>query len=67
MADLKLKLGSKLDLGIHKNKNRTQLNSERAFIDLKSDNLQYNTVERWDDGVIVTSSDGPMFILIDWE
>ena len=31
---------------------------------LKSDNLQYNTMERWIDGTIVPPSDGPMFILI---
>ena len=35
--------------------------------DLKSDNLQYNTMERWIDGTIVPPSDGPRFILIDWE
>jgi hypothetical protein len=34
---------------------------------LKSVNLQYNTVERRVDGTIVPPSDGPMFILIDWE
>ena len=34
---------------------------------LKSDNLQYNTVGRWVDGMIVPPSDGAMFILIDWE
>ena len=34
---------------------------------LKTNNLQYNTVGRWVDGTIVPSSDGPMFILIDWE
>ena len=34
---------------------------------LKSDNLQYNMVGRQDDGMIVPPSDGPMFILIDWE
>ena len=35
--------------------------------DLKSDNLQYNTVGQWVHGMIVPPSDGPMFILIDWE
>ena len=25
------------------------------------------TVGQWDDGMIVPPSDGPMFILIDWE
>ena len=33
----------------------------------KSDNLHYNTVGRWVDETIVLLSDGPMFILIDWE
>ena len=28
----------------------------------KSNNLQYNTVGRWDNGMIVQPSDGPMFI-----
>ena len=28
----------------------------------------YNTVEdNWDNGMIILPSDGPMFILIDWE
>ena len=35
--------------------------------DYKSENLQYNMVGRWVDGMIVPPSDGPMFILIDWE
>ena len=34
---------------------------------LKSDNVQYNKVGRWDDGMIILPSDGPTFILIDWE
>ena len=34
---------------------------------LKSDNLQYITAERWDDSMIVSPSDGPMFFFIDWE
>ena len=34
---------------------------------LKSDNLQYNTVERWVAGTTVSPFIGPMFILIDWE
>ena len=40
-----------------------------AFLNrpLKSDNLQYNTVGWLDDVMIVPPSDGPMFILIDWE
>ena len=33
----------------------------------KSDNLQYKPVGQGDDGRIVLLSDGPMFILIDWE
>ena len=33
----------------------------------ESDNLQYNTVGRWNDGMIIPPSDGPMFIFIDWE
>ena len=33
----------------------------------KYDNLQYAMVGRWVDGTIVLPSDGPMFILIDWE
>ena len=33
----------------------------------KYDNLQYNTVGRWNAGMIVLPSDGPMFISIDWE
>ena len=32
---------------------------------LKSDNLQCNTVGRWDDGMIVPPTDGPIIILID--
>ena len=34
---------------------------------LKSVNLQFNTVGRWDDDMIVPPSDGPMIIWIDWE
>ena len=34
---------------------------------VNSVNLQFNTVGRWDDDMIVPPSDGPMFILIDWE
>ena len=34
---------------------------------MKSDNLQYNTVGRWVDGMLVLLSDGPTFILIDWD
>ena len=34
---------------------------------LKSDNIQYNMVGPSDNGTIVPLSDGPMFILIDWE
>ena len=37
------------------------------YLALKADNLQYDTVEQWDNGMIVRPSDGPMFILIDWE
>ena len=33
----------------------------------KSVNLRYITVGRLDDDMIVPPSDGPMFILIDWE
>ena len=33
----------------------------------KSDNLQFNAVGQWVDRTIVPLSDGPMFILIDWE
>ena len=35
--------------------------------DLKSVNLQFNTVGRRDDDMIVPPSDGPMIIWIDWE
>ena len=45
-------------------KNATQI---VLLFDLKSDNPQYNTVGQWVDGTIVPPSDGPMFILIDWE
>ena len=41
-------------------------NSEGS-VTLKSNNFQYNTVGRWDDGMIDPLSDGPMFILTDWE
>ena len=34
-------------------------------IDLKSDNLQYNTLGRWVDRLIDQVSDGPSIILID--
>ena len=30
-------------------------------------NLQFNTVGRWDDDMMVSPSDGPMIIWIDWE
>ena len=33
----------------------------------KSVNLQFNTVGRWDDDMIVPLSDGPRIIWIDWE
>ena len=38
-----------------------------VIADYKYNNLQYNTVGRWSDGMIIPLSDGPMFILIDWE
>ena len=34
---------------------------------ISPDNLQYNMVRQWDEGMIVLLSDGPMFILIDWK
>ena len=34
---------------------------------VKSVNLRYITVGRLDDDMIVPPSDGPMFILINWE
>ena len=34
---------------------------------IKSVNLRYITVGRLDDDMIVPPSDGPMFILINWE
>ena len=34
---------------------------------IKSFNVQYNKVERQVDETIIPPSDGPMFILIDWE
>ena len=37
------------------------------YVKIKSDNLQYNKVGRWVNRTIVQLSDGPMFILIDWE
>ena len=43
------------------------LSWKREGEDQKSDNLQYNTVGQWVHGTIVPPSDGPMFILIDWE
>ena len=33
----------------------------------KSDNLQYDTVGRWEDGMINPPSDVSVFILIEWE
>ena len=33
----------------------------------ESDNLQYITVGRWNNGMIISPSDGPMFIFIDWD
>ena len=43
-------------------------NDGRKLSVAKSDNLQYNTVGQWDDGMIVPPIlDGPMFTLIDWE
>ena len=48
--------------------NGTLLNfGKRYEDDLKPDNLQYNTVGRCVDRMVVPPSDGPMFILIDWE
>ena len=41
--------------------------SIRLLWHIKSVNLWYNTVGRRDDDMIVPPSDGPMFILIDWE
>ena len=37
------------------------------LFNFKSDNLQYDTVGRYVDEMIVSLFDGPMFILIDWE
>ena len=34
---------------------------------MKSDNLLYNTIGRWDDRTIVPPFDGPIIILIDLE
>ena len=39
----------------------------RSYLIYKSDILQYNTVGRWNDGMIVSPSDGPNITLIDWE
>ena len=44
-----------------------ELNHFGVIAGLKSVNLQFNTVERRDDNMIVPSSDGPMIIWIDWE
>ena len=41
--------------------------SNIASSNQKSDNLQYNTIRRWDDGMIIPPSDGPIIILIDWK
>ena len=41
--------------------------SSQPLLVLKSNNLQYNMVGQWVDGTIILLSDGPMFILIDWE
>ena len=38
-----------------------------GYPDMKSVNLQFNTVGRRDDDMIVPPSDGPMIIWIDWE
>ena len=38
-----------------------------GFRPLKSNNLKYNTMERWINGSIIPPLDGPMFILIEWE
>ena len=34
---------------------------------LKSDNLQYNTLGYWVDGLMDQASDGPIISLIDWK
>ena len=39
--------------------------SNIASSNQKSDNLQYNTIRRWDDGI--PPSDGPIIILIEWK
>ena len=42
-------------------------NDGRKLSVAKSDNLQYNMVGQWDDGIVPPPPDAPMFILIDWE
>ena len=39
--------------------------SAKSFIVLKSDNLQYNTLDRWVVHLINQASDGPSIFLID--
>ena len=43
---------------------RLQINMS-ARADLKSDNLQYNMVGQWVDGMIVPPSDGPKTVILE--
>ena len=44
-----------------------QASTEKRIVFMNSVNLWFNTVGQRDDDMIVPLSDGPMFILIDWE
>ena len=52
---------------LHSNVLSNTILLENQDLLLKSHNLQYNMVGRWVDRKIFPQSDGPMFILIDWE
>ena len=60
VADFLIKAGADIELGAS-----TPLMEAAQGKYLKSVNLQFNTVGRRDDDMIVPPSDGPMFILID--
>ena len=51
----------------HPNQANIEQKQRTVFHQKKSVNLKYITVGRLDDDMIVPPSDGPMFILINWE
>ena len=62
LRNAKLKVRTKLGLNSYQNR---YLGSQLGFV--RAVNLKYISVGRLDDDMIVPPSDGPMFILINWE